>query len=85
MPPTQAELLRQLIASERMHHFREMQGERPDWDWRGVEVGGLSGFALSTAVSLEKAGLIEVVAHSRFLLRAYLGGYAPVGHPAAQS
>lgn len=83
MSPAQAELLRRLIASERSYRYRELQGEHPDWDWRGVEVGGLSGIALSTATSLEKAGLIEIVAHSRFVLRAYLGGYAPVDRTAA--
>lgn len=81
MPPAQKELLLRLIEAERRYHWLVERGEQPDLDWRGVEVGGLSGVSLATAQSLERAGLIEIVDVSRYVLGAFLGAcseYEPV-------
>jgi len=78
MTPLQIELLSRLIDADRTFHQHRKNTRHVDWDWRGVEIGGLSDIPAATAISLERAGLVEIVSYGSHLRRAFLGSYEPI-------
>lgn len=56
----QINLLLRLVEADRRHQARFVAGLHTDPDERGVELGSITGHALSTALSLERAGLVEI-------------------------
>ena len=70
-------VLLRLIAADRAYRIAAANGESCSRDDRGVEIGWINGVARPTAVSLEKAGLAEIVQVAPGRDCLFLGSYDP--------
>lgn len=78
MTPAQIDLLQRLITADRLYRSRVKLDIPSDPDWRGIEVGSISGVDKRTANSLVEAGLAEMVdIHGRGHAYIFLGKYEP--------
>lgn len=77
MSPQQAQLLRRLIACDRLYHSQKAKGDPISADWRGLEVGWVNNVNPKTAQSLVDAGLAETSSPDGQHTYLYLGSCRP--------